>query len=282
MKKLVLSLLLAASTLAHAEFNPQGKVVKVVVPYPITGNPGILFRVMQSYAAQQNIVMVPEYKPGASGLIGLQYAAGESTTGHTLTLSIISDLAANNLQDKFDHVSALTTTSIVMASSKSSKLQTLDDVVRTESSIPGKLNWGIANNALSRMTMNLASLTKLDKEKIIQVPYTGAAKVVQGIVSGDIDVALLPASIAYPAADSNLMNIVEVSDSVYLKLKIKTDGYALHAPKNTNPEATKYWSNFIEKFQADKEVQSQLKSTYMTPLPGGQQQLAAYVSAWVK
>jgi len=282
MKKIVLSLLLAISTLAHAEFSPRGKTVKVVVPYPVTGNPGILFRSMQSFAAQDNIVMVPEYKPGASGSVGLQYAATEPATGHTLVISIISDLAANNLQDKFDHVTALTTTSVILASSKSSKLYALGDVVRAESSMPGKLNWGVANNALSRMTLNLADLTNLDKNRIVQVPYTGAAKVAQGLITGDIDVAFLPASIAYPASDNNFMNIVEVSDTVHLKLKNKTDGYALHMPKNTNADAAKYWSNFIERFQADMVVQQQLKAAYMTPLPTGQRQLETYVTAWVK
>ena len=76
-------LLLATSALA---FQPAN-TVKVIVPFPPGGGVDITFKKIEKYAQQQGINMIPEYQPGAEGIVGMNTAMTAPKDGNTLIVT---------------------------------------------------------------------------------------------------------------------------------------------------------------------------------------------------
>lgn len=86
MKKFVLGIIALACISAQAEYTPEGKTIKVVLPQGPSSGMAMFYRHIENYAAKNKINMVPVFKPGAESKIGLQYfVAAQDKTGDTFT-----------------------------------------------------------------------------------------------------------------------------------------------------------------------------------------------------
>jgi hypothetical protein len=78
MKKILLPLVLAMScTFASSQQIPSTPI-KVIMPQSSASGLGLVFRLIDAHAQQNNITLIPVFKPGGSGKIGLDYTATAS------------------------------------------------------------------------------------------------------------------------------------------------------------------------------------------------------------
>src|SRR5262245_53492427 len=64
---------------------PQGRTVKLIVPYPPASGPDILSRLMaEQMARMQSATLVIENRPGGGTLIGTEAAARAAPDGNTV------------------------------------------------------------------------------------------------------------------------------------------------------------------------------------------------------
>lgn len=247
MKKFLTSIFIAASAIsAHAaEYTPENKVIQVVIPYQSTSGLGALYLHMEDYAKRQNITMVPVYKSGATGKIGIDYASKQKNNGDVLLFSTISDIVETNNAGNFDGVALLTKAPMILVASKKSEIKTIADIVNIEKKTPGKLNWAHTTSVQLSLINGIADANDIDKTKMTNITYSGVAGTyLTAIVSGEVDLAFVLSSTV--ARLSNQVTVVDIDNKTKKYLERRENATALFLPKNSNPEANKFWNNFTK------------------------------------
>jgi tripartite-type tricarboxylate transporter receptor subunit TctC len=257
MKKFISFLVvLVFSSLAHAEYTPENKIIKMVIPQPPASGLGTLYRHIEVYANKQNIKMIPVYKPGAEGKIGIGYASKEKNDGNTLLFSTVSDYVSQNAD--FDAVAPVTKISMILVASKKSKIKTANDIIKHEQENPGKLIWAHMSTAQAIYIDNFVKVSGIDVNKIYKVPF-GSNGGVQGIVSGNADLIVLPLSVVISLKDH--LTVVDIDDAIKQKLSAKDNATGLFLPKHSSKDSVKFWNKFVNDLLNDEDFKLALKSS---------------------
>lgn len=264
--------------MAYADASP----IKVVIPYGAGGGVDILFRVMQKYADTKNIVIFPEYKAGAIGQVGITHFTGAPADGKTIMLTINSDVsrASELTRNKLYPVSALTDNEFVLVSSSRGNIKTLDQLTAKLVAAPEKLNWGAGSAVLDKLARLISNELLKSKVAITVIPYNGAAKVMPDLISGQLDVAVLPKSVANALIDTGMLIQLAVwnnstpSETCYNLPKILdgnlvVDGYGIFLPAAAPENIKRFWIEFSEEFTRNEEYRKILHNKNMVILQAG-------------
>jgi tripartite-type tricarboxylate transporter receptor subunit TctC len=203
MRTMLAVLLAAGSGLATAQAFPS-KPVRIVVPFAAGGSVDVLGRLiagkMTDTIGQPVLV---DNRPGAGAFIGTDHVAKSAPDGHTMLLipNAIAIMPALYRKLPFDAardfapVTQLIATELVMVSSVKLPATSLKDMVAQAKANPGKLNYGstgVANPL--HLTMELFKThAGLD---ILPIPYKGDAPLNAALMSGEVELAVLPLSAA--------------------------------------------------------------------------------------
>jgi len=278
MRKIVTILLMLWNIMAYADASP----IKVVIPYAPAGGVDVLFRVMQKYADTKNIVIFPEYKVGAIGQVGITHFAAAPADGKTIMLTINSDVsrAPELTRSKLYPVSALTDNEFVLVSSSRGKIKTLGQLTASLVAAPEKLNWGAGSAVLDRLARLISNELLKSKVAITVIPYNGAAKVMPDLISGQLDVAVLPKSLVNTLIDTGMLIQLAVwnnstpSETCYNLPKILdgnlvVDGYGIFLPAAVPENIKRFWIEFSEEFTRNEEYRKILHNKNMVILQAG-------------
>ena len=256
MKKFIPLLLITLfSSFAQAEYTAENKLIKVVIPQPVTSGLASIYRHMEIYANKRNIKMTPVFKPGAGGKIGIDYASTQNN-GTTLLLTTVSDYVnVNNLN--FDTVAPITKIDMILVASKKSKIKTINDIVKQEQETPGKLTWAYISSAQSAYIDNFAKTSNINVNTIYKVPFGG--KTLPSLVNGDADLAMVSPSAIGALGDR--LTVVEIDKETNQKLAEKENASGLFLPKNSHKDSIKFWNGFINDFLNDEDVKASMKTS---------------------
>jgi tripartite-type tricarboxylate transporter receptor subunit TctC len=256
MKKFISLLLLSVCSLVHAEYTPENKIIKVVIPQPPASGLGTVYRHIEAYANKQNIKMIPVFKPGANAKIGIEYASKEKNDGNTLLFSTVSDYVSQNAD--FDAVAPITKINLILVASKKSKITNVNDIVRQERENPGKLTWAYMSTAQSMHIDNFAKVSNIDANKIYKVRFSTAGGS-QGVINGDADLTMVT-----PADSASLkdhLTVVDIDPATKQQLSRKQNATGLFLPKNSSVNANKFWNKFVNDLLNDDEFNLAMKSS---------------------
>ncbi len=141
---------------------------------------------------------VVDNKPGSGGNLGVDAAAKAPADGYTVVLGQTSNLAIN--PTLFSHlpydpvkdltpISLVASAPLVLVTPVSSPYKTLADVVKASKAKPGALNIASpGNGTVAHPAGEL--LQKTAGIKLIHVPYKGAARAVNDLIGGQVDLYL--------------------------------------------------------------------------------------------
>jgi tripartite-type tricarboxylate transporter receptor subunit TctC len=276
MKKILLPVTIAIACLA-AQASTTAPI-KVIIPQASASGLAHIFMSLESYASKNNITLIPVYKPGADGKIGLDYAA--SSKGDVILLSTISDLADNNKLSEFKNVSAISNTKLVMVSSMASNVKNSRDLVEMEKSTPGKLKWAYSTSTQLTLINAVADQNRLDKSKMMLVPYgTIPPGPVQGVAGGHVDITFALPTMADALVKSNKLRVVELEDGTKNKLASKVNAVGFYLPKNSSQDSA-YWTKFVNDFLNDSQTKTSFVTLGITPLPTGPEKLESMIQEW--
>jgi len=159
LKTLTITVMLGLALTAHAADKYPSKPVRVIVPYVAGGAADITTRVIaQKLSDRLGASFVVENKPGANGMIGTDFVAKAKPDGYTLLADASGPLVVNpSLYEKVPYdpvkdlvpVSQLTSYQYALVVPAASPLHSLDDLIRTARSQPGKLSYGSAGISAS-------------------------------------------------------------------------------------------------------------------------------------
>jgi tripartite-type tricarboxylate transporter receptor subunit TctC len=198
--------LATTSALACAQDWPNGPV-RVIVPFDAGSTPDIVARlVSERLHARFGPVMIVENKSGASGNIGTDAVAKAKSDGQTIGVSIAGPLAINPLlfkkmpYDPARDLDALTVAvsqpSVLVVGTKHG-LNTPKDLLALLKDNQSKLSFAsIGAGSVSHLAME--TLAAGSNSDVIHAPYRGSAAAVTAVLSGEVDMALLPAAAVMP------------------------------------------------------------------------------------
>ena len=215
----VLASSLTAPQPAHAQAWPQ-RPVTLVVPYaPGTGIDIIARTLSPKLAERLGQGFVVENKPGASGNIGANFTAKAQPDGYTLMITVntfvITPALYKNLPydpvNDFTVIGKLATGNLALVVNATAlPVKTLDELVTYVKARPGKINYGSPGNGTPQHLAIELLKQRLNLD-IVHVPYSNAAAANQGLLGGQVQLAVLPVHTALPFAKAGRLNVLAVS-----------------------------------------------------------------------
>ena len=186
-----------ASLAAVAQAWPSRQAVRFVVPYPPGGASDVTARLLSvklTEALGQSFVV--ENRPGANGLIALEYVAKAPADGYTILMANLGPNAINPAvyrklpYDALKDFTPITLTSVVplvVLVPPSTPVKSMKELIAYAKANPEKLTYasagnGSANHLAGEMMKSMADF------KMVHVPYKGDAPGLQDTIAGNVSV----------------------------------------------------------------------------------------------
>ena len=218
------ALLLLATLFPLVAFGQYpNKPIRMIVPFAPGGASDFVGRILQPRMSEllgQQIVV--ENRAGASGNIGLEYAAKSAPDGYTIYLGNIGTVALNpavftKLQTKptrdFIAITQVVDVPGVLVVNPELQAKTVKDIVAIAKAYPGKLNYGSPgagsqNRLETEVFRNIAGLD------MVHVPYKGGAgPAVAGLVGGETHLMFVTASSAMNHVKNGRLRLIAVTSA---------------------------------------------------------------------
>jgi tripartite-type tricarboxylate transporter receptor subunit TctC len=196
LKKIVTVALCALllSGLAHGQTYPS-KPVRIIIPFPPGNTTDIMSRLaapkLSERLGQQVIV---ENRPGASGMLGLDYVAKSAPDGYTIAcvqggnMVVLPHTSKNIPYDPlkdFQPVALSTTNYLGIVANVNAPFKTIGEMVAYAKANPGKLT--VATNGEGGFPhLAFENLRTLADFAYTHVPYKGSAAIATDIIGGQV------------------------------------------------------------------------------------------------
>jgi tripartite-type tricarboxylate transporter receptor subunit TctC len=288
-------LLKAFAVLAGASlgFAAQGqewpnKPIRVIVASAAGGvADSILRSISPGIEAKLNQRFILESKPGADGVIGMEYVARSAPDGYTMLLAPTAVMAVKQHMVKnlgfdpnvaFEAVAMIADApllAVVGASVPARSLKELADYVRGN---PGKFNYG-SPGAGSPTHLAGALFSQQTGNSMVYVPYKGIPPLIQALVANDVQLAfptltpvisqvragkLRPLAVMATQRTPDLPDVPSASEAGFANL-VASNWWALVTPRGTSPAAVQRLSREIQVSLEDSEVKDRLRRLGQTP-----------------
>jgi tripartite-type tricarboxylate transporter receptor subunit TctC len=193
-RPLLAGLMAAASMPALAETWPA-RPVRMVVGFPPGGASDIFARLLQApLAAELGQPVVVDNRPGAGGLLGMEYIARAAPDGYTVGLAISTIASAPALYRRlaFDPLRDLAPVTlafrmanvlVVPASSPHRDFASLLAAIRAS---PGTVTWAMGGGPGSSHHFAGAELARRAGIEIVQVNYRGGGPAATALIAGEV------------------------------------------------------------------------------------------------
>jgi tripartite-type tricarboxylate transporter receptor subunit TctC len=196
MKRIIVLLLLSASTLALAQY--PNKPIRFIVGFPPGGSADPTTRIVGAALQEQlNQPVVVENRPGADSAIAAEQVSKMSADGYTLMFASNSAMTAavalrknptyDPLKD-FTPISMVGRATVFFYVHPDVPAKTLKEFVAHAKANPGKLNYGTGNPLSILYNQQLINATGVS---MLHVPYKGEGPLNPDIIAGRVHSAFL-------------------------------------------------------------------------------------------
>jgi tripartite-type tricarboxylate transporter receptor subunit TctC len=201
------AILLAASvaSAAHAQTYPN-RPIRLIVPFAAGGAVDVLARLLAGKLSDQvGQPVVVENRPGAGGTLAADqvaksppdgYTILQNTNGAAIAPALYNSLPFDAVND-FAPVTQLVASNLIVVASPKSGITSMKGLIEQARREPGKLNYGSSGvgNPLHLTMEMIKHSTGID---ILAVPFRGDAQINAALISGDVEVAVVPLATAVP------------------------------------------------------------------------------------
>jgi tripartite-type tricarboxylate transporter receptor subunit TctC len=206
-----------ALALAHeAAAQPfPGKVVRLVIPFPVGGSSDANARIIGPYLTErwkQQVIVDP--RPGAATVVGSDHVAKSAPDGHTLMINSTQFVQspatfAKLPYDPYNDIVPITRITIspqAIVAHPSLPVKSIKELVALARARPGELNMGTAGTVLPSHYFFM-----LAKVKMEIVPYKGAGPLMIDASGGHVPLAIGAVSSVQAAVRSGRVRILGVT-----------------------------------------------------------------------
>ena len=283
-KIFVISLFLMLSHLTHAS-DFKDKPITIISGFSFGATDQALKPYIEAFE-KNGYKIVVEHKPGANGIVALNYFSNNAKPdGYTLlatassmfTLApiISSDILKNN---GVDLITTIAAGPMVLISNKQSNVKSLkqfqDDLLKNDNSI------SIASPSLFFEYASRYLIGESTKQSI-NVPivnYKSGPDAIRDVLGGHVKYGVLQLSVATPFINSDDINIIAISGEKRFTGLPNTPTFSeffpnfnsnleaswgVALPKNTDPKIYKFYHDFFTKVAKEEETKEKLSKTFM-------------------
>lgn len=303
----VVSLVVSAAALAQAW--PAKQPVRFVVPYPPGGASDVTARLLSVKLTEAlGQAFVVENRPGANGLIALEYVAKAAPDGYTLLMANLGPNAINPAvyrklpYDAIKDFTPITLTSVVplvVLVQPSMPVNSMKELIAYAKAHPDKLTYasagnGSANHLAGEMMKSMANF------KMVHVPYKGDAPGLQDTIAGNVSVIfptviggmsqiksglLKPIAVTGAKRSSALSSVPTVAEGGIPNFEANSWGGVM-GPANLPPEIVARLNTEIVKILKQPETAAKLTSMGADIVGSTPEEFASYlkneVAKWGK
>jgi tripartite-type tricarboxylate transporter receptor subunit TctC len=168
-----------SASLAHADTWPS-RTITYIVPFPPGSNTDVLGRLVADRLGKKlNVSVVVENKPGASGVIGATYAAGQKPDGYTIMGGSIGTNAVNASlfpHMQYDAVKSFTPITIIALNANTlvvandSPFHSVKDIIKAAEAKPGSLSY-TSSGIGSTQHLSGVLFGQEANIKLVHIPY---------------------------------------------------------------------------------------------------------------
>jgi tripartite-type tricarboxylate transporter receptor subunit TctC len=276
---------------AQAQLNP-GRQITIVVPIGAGGGvdaTGRLFAEKLQERLKQPVIV--ENRPAAGGMVGTDSVAKAAPDGHTLLLMESSSVLHKWLHKNvpydvvtdFAPIARVATSPLLLFASPTFAPNNVRELITLARAEPGKLSAGTPGVGTPHH-LGLLMLNALANVDIVNVPYRGAALVVNDVLAGQIPMgwgaptAVLPhvatgklklLGVASAQRPASLPNVPTIAESGVPGFDLEI-WFGVSAPAKTPPDIVARLSKELSEIVALPDVQERIKKTGLSPayLPG--------------
>ena len=212
-----LSGLLAGS--AHAQ---SDRPISLVVGYSAGGSADFVARVVGAELGKRlGRQVIIENVAGASGMLAVQKVLGAPADGNivymggtdTVLVPLVNHKVKLDWEKDLQPVGRMTTVPMIFAVPSASPYKTLSDLIGALRK-RGKENFNFATPGIGTMQhLYGALINKQAAVAMLHIPYRGGAQIVNDLVGGQVDSAVLVLSTAMPFLKEGKIKALSVSDS---------------------------------------------------------------------
>jgi tripartite-type tricarboxylate transporter receptor subunit TctC len=249
----------------------SGKPVRIIVPYPAGGTGDVVARVLGPAITEktgQSIIV--EDRPGASSIVGTEFAARAAPDGTTILLVenpfILSSILFPGHYDpvtNFEPLCYVAATPALLAVSSQSDIRTLDDFLKLARSRPGAVTYGSTGPA--SIVHIAGELLKRDaKVDMTYVPYPGSPPAMNATLAGTITAVMANYSDLKGQIDAGALRPIAVPAK---KRAAALPNVPTLAESGFNDLDAAVWFGFVVPAKTPKETVAQL-SQYISDAVG--------------
>jgi tripartite-type tricarboxylate transporter receptor subunit TctC len=202
---LVAVLAATATSQSHAQTYPSHPI-RVIVPFAAGGAVDVLARLLGNKLSDQlGQPVVIENKPGAGGTLAADMVAKSAPDGYTILQNTNGAAIAPGLykslpfdaEKDFAPVTQVVASNLILVASPKSGITSVKDLIDKAKAKPGSLNYGSSGlgNPLHLTMEMFKHETGID---ILAVPFRGDAQINAALITGDVEVAVVPLATAVP------------------------------------------------------------------------------------
>lgn len=295
-------------TVAVAQEYPN-KPIRMILGFPPGGTTDINARILAQKVSEQlgqNVVV--DNRAGAGGSIAAAETARAAADGYTIFYNTSSVVIAPAMSSRlsfdplksFSPVVLTATVPIVLATTKSAGIETVNDLVTLAKQKPGSIRY--ASSGIGTITHLASALLSTQVGiNMTHVPYKGAAPALQDLVAGHLEVMSEVVNTVLPYAQQGKINVLATATPRRLAAlpnvptfdeAFGTKGFEMGAwqglmvPVGTPPAIIARLNAEFNKALQDPAVRDRLQRQGAEPLGGSAESYAAYLrtelTRWAK
>ena len=174
--------------------NFPSKPIRWVIPFPAAGNYDVTSRLVgEAMGRRLGQTVIPDNRPGAGGIVGMEVAANAPADGYTVVMGSFSVLwiapylaGKPSMVSLFAPISLLTTVPMVIVARTDSRFADMKAVLAEARARPGTVSIGHAGNG----TSNHIGILRLQVNEKVQfniIPYKGSGPGLGDLMASQID-----------------------------------------------------------------------------------------------
>jgi tripartite-type tricarboxylate transporter receptor subunit TctC len=212
------SLLISTPALSQTSQKP----IQIIVPFaPGASADGAARIVANELGPRLGRQVVVENKAGAGGSLGLQMVAKSAPDGDTLGVGASGALLLNpnlpvnpgpDLLRDLTPVAKIIDIAIVLVANATSGPKTIQEMIARSKATPGGLTYG-STGANTSQHISIELLKQATGANLVHVPYRGSAPAVVDVLAGQIPLASVDLTSAYPHIQSGRLIALGLADS---------------------------------------------------------------------
>lgn len=252
---------------------PQGRQIRIVVPFTPAGATDVLARIMaDKLAGMWGASIIVENKPGAGGNIGSDLVAKAQPDGNTILIVSVgmatnpylyAKLSYDPVKD-FDPTTLIAMVPNILVMSKSSRFTSVKDIIDYAKANPGKLT--CANSGVGTSIHLCGELfAQVTDTKIVQVPYKGSGPALIDLIGGQVDIMFDNITSALPKVRGGQLKALGITTAKKSPFAPELEPIAASVPGFD----VSSWFSFFVPAKTPKEVTARIAADVRTALGDG-------------